>query len=561
MARSMLKKISLLSLLPAAVLAAEAPCDVLIAGGSLASFAAAVTAANASSAPSVCFLEITDWPGGQLTASGVPAVDFGDVNGRDEGVNIARAFASWLWGRTMPGSKNPGSCWVSLKCFPAPTAIEGLIMPLLKALPNLRVFMRTAVQSASRDASGRVVAITAVRRNPTNGTTGWEALLSETVEDWYSSTPSARFSKELLTLPVSPGGVVIEATEFGDVLATGAGLPLAQGIEAPFENSTASQTYCGQAITIPFSVLYSKDPAPSPDPVPAGSAEGAPWGSQGLSWHRVWTYRRSVSPPNTSIDEVRVGDISCQNVGGGNDLDNAYPFLPTNSAEFVRQTSAPGLWRGGLNLTALSMAEQRAFAYYHWYISSPNASKGTAGHLSMAPEQMGTSSGLSKMPYLRDARRAAAGVDGFRLDYAGLSTADPRNVSYAQRWPDTIALGNYFYADIHRMTAQACPLPPYLTNASGSKILPYFIPFRALTVDGAPNLLVAGKSMAQTFWASAGTRLHPEEFNTGVSAGAAAAWMFAENIASTADALARVGELQALLASDKVGQPLWWASP
>lgn len=52
-------------------------CDIVVAGGSLASLAAAVTAANVSSALNVCFLEITDWPGGQMTASGVPAIDFG----------------------------------------------------------------------------------------------------------------------------------------------------------------------------------------------------------------------------------------------------------------------------------------------------------------------------------------------------------------------------------------------------------------------------------------------------------------------------------------------------
>lgn len=559
MARAFLPLL-LLHAAAAAAAAVEPPCDVIVAGGSLASFAAAVTAANASSAPSVCFLDPTDWPGGQLTASGVPAVDFGPLNGRHDGANIARAFAAWLWGPSMPGAANLGSCWVSLKCFPAPVAVAGLIQPLLAAQPNLRVYTMTTVAGVSRDAAGRVTALSAVRRTPAPGTSGWEALLSEAVEDWYSPAPSARFSKEALTLPVSPNGLVIEATEFGDVLATGAGLPLAQGIEAPLESSPATQTYCGQAITIPFSVLYSAAPAPSPDPVPAGSAEGEPWGSQGLSWTRVWTYRRSVSVANTSIDDVRVGDISCQNVGGGNDDSNGYPFLPTDSAEFIHQATTPGAWRGGLNLTALAMAEQRSFGYYHHFVTSPNASKGAVGHLSMAPEQMGTASGLAKMPYLRDARRSAAGLGGYRLTYSDLAKADPQNASFAQRWPDTIALGTYFYADIHKMTAAACPLPPYLTNASGSDIRPYFIPFRALTVEGAPNLLVAGKSMAQTFWASAGTRLHPEEFNTGVSAGAAASWMFAEKIASTADALARVAELQALLASDKIGQPLWWTA-
>ena len=88
-------------------------CDVIIAGGSLASLAAAVSAANYSSALTVCFLEPTDWPGGQLTASAVPAVDFGPHNRNP--ANVAQSFASFLFGPSMPGDANLGDCWVSLQ--------------------------------------------------------------------------------------------------------------------------------------------------------------------------------------------------------------------------------------------------------------------------------------------------------------------------------------------------------------------------------------------------------------------------------------------------------------
>ena len=43
-------------------------CDIAIAGGSTASLAAAITAAEADQSLTVCFTEITDWPGGQMTA-------------------------------------------------------------------------------------------------------------------------------------------------------------------------------------------------------------------------------------------------------------------------------------------------------------------------------------------------------------------------------------------------------------------------------------------------------------------------------------------------------------
>lgn len=46
----------------------EVACDVVVAGGSTASLAAAITAAEADPTLAVCFTEITDWPGGQMTA-------------------------------------------------------------------------------------------------------------------------------------------------------------------------------------------------------------------------------------------------------------------------------------------------------------------------------------------------------------------------------------------------------------------------------------------------------------------------------------------------------------
>ncbi len=47
--------------------------DVVIAGGTTAAFAAAVS--SAESGARTALIEPTDWVGGQLTASGVPAVD------------------------------------------------------------------------------------------------------------------------------------------------------------------------------------------------------------------------------------------------------------------------------------------------------------------------------------------------------------------------------------------------------------------------------------------------------------------------------------------------------
>ena len=75
-----MRALAVLLLFPSMLIVAEPTthvCDVVIAGGSLASAAAALSASAASISTRVCFLEITDWPGGQATAGGDPAMDFG----------------------------------------------------------------------------------------------------------------------------------------------------------------------------------------------------------------------------------------------------------------------------------------------------------------------------------------------------------------------------------------------------------------------------------------------------------------------------------------------------
>lgn len=196
-------------------------CDVIVAGGSLSSLAAAVTAANVSASAKVCFTEITDWPGGQMTASGVPAIDFGPEN--RVRANMPASLADLLFGPLMPGDTNLGNCWVSTKCFQPQIVVEQWITPLVASFPNLVYLPRTAVTGATRDAAtGAITAVTAVQRTPAPGTDGWERLLSEQLNEWYDPAPSAAYpSKTVWTLTLAtPAGVVIDATEFGDVLAT-----------------------------------------------------------------------------------------------------------------------------------------------------------------------------------------------------------------------------------------------------------------------------------------------------------------------------------------------------
>ena len=125
-------------------------CDIAVAGGSAASLAAAVTAAEADPSLRVCLTDWTDWPGGQMTSGGVPAIDFGSFNARPE--NQPASFRSAM--ASIPGSGNqwnpnsntgsgsPGACSVSTKCFLPNVFVATWVMPRLQRLPNLRVQAR-----------------------------------------------------------------------------------------------------------------------------------------------------------------------------------------------------------------------------------------------------------------------------------------------------------------------------------------------------------------------------------------------------------------------------------
>lgn len=81
------------------------------------------------------------------------------------------------------------------------------------------------------------------------------------------------------------------------------------------------------------------------------------------------------------------------------------------------------------------------------------------------------------LPYVRDTRRSV-GIDGFRLTYAAMIGERPpgpntrggearvrrptSGVPTGYRFHDTVAIGDYLYADTHRLDAGVCTYPPYM---------------------------------------------------------------------------------------------------
>lgn len=560
-----------------------ADCDILITGGNLGGVSAALSAADTNTSLQVCYTDLTDWPGGQATAGGTSAIDFG-ATADNFPANLPKSLGYILsHGPFGPGESNLAGCTVSKKCF-LPEWFVTACLDAFASRPNLRVYLSTAVTSSTRsNTTGRITSVGAVQRTPVPGTQGYERLQSEALPDWYSSQPSAYFTKTPLSFTLHSTAVVIEASEFGDVLVT-SGVRVAQGIETPAENSTQYDQGCGQATTVVFWMSWGATPAPRPDPTPLGGDAGIPFHYENVSeLNHSFTWRRNVASSLEHPSWPNPGDTFMLNQF--NDVDTPPPVFLT-LAQARAQAAGSGGWAGGVNLTALALNEQRAFGWYWTLVNSTGkVLPGVEPYLFLNRSAAGTATGLAKMPYLREARRVQFGVEGFRLCKAPLAVGgagDPgcylpppgveegvvggrapslfsppppplsTSASRGFHWHDTVAIGQYDF-DIHHMD---CPLPPYL-DSYFHPAAQYYLPFRALTSWDAPNLLLAGKNIAQTFYANAATRLHPEEWATGSVSGVAASLMVSLNLSSL-ELYRNVTILQDRLRAENV-VPLEWS--
>lgn len=539
--------------------------DVVIAGGSTAALAAAFSAAEEGAR--VALLEPTDWIGGQLTASGVPAIDeaWHQVRAPKEDqtadahggagpllLNVSRVARdprnmTPFFRDALAAIGNPGGGWVSRYCFEPRVLLDGWLLPRERELADrLTVFRETVVKRVETDGR-RVTAVVAIRRTPRPGVDGYDRLPSQELADWYSPEDSPRFTKETLRFE---GDLFVDATEWGELLAL-ADAPYLQGAE-PSEDSLDAEDRHGQAMVFGFVQRMHAEPVddhPAIEPV-SGLGYG-PYRDRDDAWQKIWTYRRLKG----AGADASPGELTLQNWGysgkleeGGNDYPFAYLFLPRDETAAQRAD-----WRGGVSLAALAGAERRALAWHDWFRhAAPDGID--PDQITLAPEVFGAGHGLAKLPYLRDTRRSI-GVGGFTLkfrDLIGRINDGKLDRLTGTPFKDRVALGAY-PADIHPLIGYTYP-PHVLEN---HPTLPFYIPLRALTNDAYDNLLVAGKTMAQTFLANSATRLQPIEWSSGAACGVVAADL-AESGATTAAACEDHERLRKKIAAHT---PVDWVIP
>ncbi len=578
-------------------------CELLIVGGGLSGMATAYESLQAGR--TVCMTELTDWIGGQISSQGTSALDEARMQRSllfySEGYKDLRSRIEKKYGEL-----NPGGCWVSVSCFLPRDAHEILSDQLEDAARKgggeLKWFPSTVVKELAMSSDGRIIdSAIAIQHSPQPGTPPLNTeLLSETLIDSYQYEDSDRFAKKIIQfVPMATENsgpadwYVVEATETGEVIAL-SGVPYDLGLDPrsalnPSSPTETSDAYCVQGFTYTFGMERTAEPQPQPEP--SYYQQYAPY----FSYERprdnndyfdyVFTYRR-ISAPNPrpegsqfGVSPVAPGDISMQNWTWGNDYrpGTAADNLILSDQQLAESGQLqPGGWLGGLRVETLARGEENAYSYYHWLVTGDTDSQLGAGVKEPSPNHrfisgldapMGTAHGLSKYPYIREARRivgrpAYGHPDGFRVNEIDISKADYRDEyyqtslgseRYLQLWrnlaglntvsvidddvpaadimrrtrstiyPDSVGIAQYAI-DFHPCLTQSPPEAPGNTERENirkahGQAYPGQIPLRAMIPQGVDNLIIAGKTIATSNIAAAAYRVHSFEWSVGAAAG------------------------------------------
>jgi hypothetical protein len=588
-------------------------CELLIVGGGLAGTAAAYE--SLLMGHTVCMTEITDWVGGQISSQGTTALD--ESREQRNLLFYSRGYKE-LRDRVEQkyGVLNPGECWVSASCF-LPADANAILMEMLAEAQaqgggELKWFPNTVVKDLTMNADGtHIDQVIAISHSPAPGTPPLNTdFLSEIIEDAYIYDDSARLSKQIIQFV--PAGIelegvenaaprkvdwfVIEATETGELIVL-ADVPYELGLDprSPLNPSSPvleRDPYCTQGFTYTFAMERTAEPQTYE--VPEFYATYEPY----YSWEKerdalktpqdhfdfVFTYRRlwNASPRSEAkifgVPRPGVGDISMQNWTWGNDyrpgteLDN---LILTEEQLQASGQLEPGGWLGGLRTETLHKGEENAIGFFYWLTTGTTDSQiGDSWkdpdpyniYLKGLDSPMGTAHGLSKYPYIREARRIigrpSPGYDtGFMISEIDFSwndfgaefyqeTLDPRTYASMRRYlaglttidtfmpdadpnefhirgrsrmyPDSVGIAQYAI-DFHPCMAEYPAEKPGNIERPGvrqahGQAYPAQIPLRAMIPQRVDNMLVASKSIATSYSAAAAYRVHSFEWSVGAAA-------------------------------------------
>lgn len=520
--------------------------DLVVIGGGLGGVAAALTAARLGQR--VILTEVDPWLGGQLTVQGVPPDEAKWVESHppsasyDEFREAVREhyrqhFPLTESARADP-ALNPGAGFVSRLCHEprvGALVLEQMVSPQLSSgrLEWLREHEPVAVD---RDGS---------------------RIVSVTVRDLRTGARSR------LSAPL-----IVDATELGDLVEL-AGIDHVIGAEAKSE----------------FGELHAPDAA---DPLDQQAVtwcctlEWAPGHDELVPRPDLYDRFATVVPdfwpgPQLSFDDVHPITLEVR----------TRPVFEGDPADHERLEGAAGMWhyrrvraRGllepgtpGGEITLVNWPqidywdkpllgvspEERAQAEYearqltlsfvHWLQTEAPRSEGGVGYpeLRLRGDVLGTTDGLARQVYVREARRIKA---LFTVTEEHIGREMRGEFAGSAQFADAVGTGHY-RIDLHPSTAGR--------NYVDIDCFPFQIPLGALISREVSNLVPANKNIGTTHISNGAYRLHPVEWSIGEAVGALAEICHRHEV-DPADVRSRpelLAELQELLSKD-LGVQLEW---
>ncbi|RIK33706.1 MAG: FAD-dependent oxidoreductase [Chloroflexi bacterium] len=522
----------------------EQTTDILIVGGGLGGVAAALAAAQLGR--KVILTEETDWIGGQLTAQAVPPDEHPwiETTGCTASYRRLRQGIRRYYWRNYPLTEaarhdmllNPGQGNVSRLCHEPRVALavlEEMLAPY-RSRRQIEVLLRHRPVAAESDGD-RVRSVT--------------LLDEETGEQITVQAP-----------------YILDATELGDLLELA---QVEHVIGAESQEQTGElhavagnpQPLDQQAITWCFAI----DHLPGEDHTIEKPAQydfwrdyqADFWPGKQLGWEDVdpitlETRRRGIF--HGPMNGRRVGDFWHYRriFYKGHYPDGLYP-------SDITLVNWPQIdyWLGPLlgvsaeeKARHLEACAQLSLSLLYWMQTEAPRHDGS-GHgypgLRLRHDIVGTSHGLAKYVYIREARRMRAECTVLE-QHVGVEQRG--NLAGAEQFADSVGVGSY-RIDLHPSTAPRT----YVDIASW----PFQIPLGALIPVRVENLLPACKNLGVTHITNGCYRLHPVEWNIGEAAGALAAYCLEKGLTprQVRNTPEQLADFQQLL-TDTLGFVLEW---
>ncbi|HEY9762818.1 MAG TPA: FAD-dependent oxidoreductase [Trichocoleus sp.] len=531
-------------------------CEVVVIGGSLGGVAAASHAMKTG--VTTCLIELTPWLGGQISSQGVSAMDESRaMRSRDNFSPSWEAFKQLVLSQpvTLPswtGLPSPlpvselENCWVGELCFSpkaGASAAEIWMRSASSNSPDSRWATSTAFKGAAFDPSGQqVTAVYAVKRIPKQQDYVPSGRLSQEVQTWYGWDDDAIYNKVPIRIEPPAGGrmIVIDATDTSELVAW-ADFPHRLGSDAQTDTGEVNAASlgnpdCTQAYTYPFVLATVDDGGNSYKALNKVQSdfsrkehrqqfdlEGFPFFDHG----GVFNYRRMVGRyRGDGTGLTQPGEMTLINWNRGNDWHMMDPPLILTDEDIVLSGQRQN-WMGGLSVESLKHGENHALLFAEWLIETQTQPYLPLSFLSGPESPMGTRSGLSMVPYIREGRRilgrAAYGQDSFMLVEADLR----EDMTGGRDFSATAVALAHYDIDIH-----GCKYwderPTYEASGASIKefvVRPLQIPLEALVPQGVDNVLIGGKGLAVSHIANGLTRVHYGEWSVGAAAGTTAGWL------------------------------------